>query len=55
MEVESEVYWALQIMKRVGPVAHQLALPMDMSKIYNVFLVSILQKYIPDLTRMLET
>ncbi|GAU10392.1 hypothetical protein TSUD_417700, partial [Trifolium subterraneum] len=37
-----------QILKRVGPVAYQLALPPSMSRIHDVFHVSQLRKFIPD-------
>jgi hypothetical protein len=36
------------ILKRVGPVAYQLALPLAMSGLHDVFHVSQLKKYIPD-------
>jgi hypothetical protein len=37
-----------QILKRIGPVAYQLALPLTMSGLHDVFHVSQLRKYIPD-------
>jgi hypothetical protein len=37
-----------QILRRVGPVAYQLALPPSMSGLHNVFHVSQLRKFIPD-------
>ncbi|KAK2409904.1 hypothetical protein QL285_045301 [Trifolium repens] len=37
-----------QILRRVGPVAYQLALPSSMSGLHDVFHVSQLRKYIPD-------
>ncbi|KAE8661615.1 Detected protein of confused Function [Hibiscus syriacus] len=37
-----------EIVKRVGPVAYQLALPLEMEKIHNVFHVSMLRKYRSD-------
>ncbi|GAU18217.1 hypothetical protein TSUD_26810 [Trifolium subterraneum] len=37
-----------QILKRVGPVACQLALPPSMSRMHDVFHVSQLRKFIPD-------
>lgn len=43
-----------EILKRVGLVAYRLALPMDMSKIYNMFHVSVLRKYTPNPTHVLE-
>ncbi|KAK2415814.1 hypothetical protein QL285_038265 [Trifolium repens] len=37
-----------QILRRVGPIAYQLALPRSMSGLHDVFHVSQLRKYIPD-------
>ncbi|GMI79763.1 hypothetical protein HRI_001645600 [Hibiscus trionum] len=34
-----------EILKRVGPVAYQLALPPEMSKIHDVFHISMLRRY----------
>jgi hypothetical protein len=36
------------ILKRIGPVAYQIALPPAMSGLHDVFHVSQLKKYIPD-------
>ena len=43
-----------EILERVGPTAYRLALPMEMSKVHNVFHVSVLKKYVPDSTHVLE-
>lgn len=43
-----------EILERVGPAEYRLALSMEMSKIHNVFHVSVLRKYIPDRTHVLE-
>ena len=37
-----------EIVERVGPVAYQLSLPTGLSKIHDVFLVSMLRKYHSD-------
>ncbi|GAU51348.1 hypothetical protein TSUD_412960 [Trifolium subterraneum] len=37
-----------QILKRVGPVAYELALPPSLSRMHDVFHVSQLKKFIPD-------
>lgn len=44
-----------EILEQVGPIAYRLALLMDMSKIHNVFYVSVLRKCILDPTHVLET
>ena len=36
-----------EIIARVGPVAYRLDLPLELSKVHNVFHVSMLCKYIP--------
>ena len=43
-----------EILERIGPVAYRLALPPNLSQIHNVFHVSILRKYIPDITHVLN-
>ncbi|XP_027098917.1 uncharacterized protein [Coffea arabica] len=44
-----------RIQSRVGTVAYQLELPVKMSRIHNVFHVSLLKKYHPDPTHILHT
>jgi hypothetical protein len=43
-----------QILKRVGPVAYQVALPPHLSSLHDVLHVSQLRKYIPDPTHVVE-
>jgi len=43
-----------QILKRIGKVAYQLALPPSLSRLHDVFYVSQLRKYIPDPFQPLE-
>ena len=43
-----------QILKRVGPVAYQVALPPHLSGLHDVLHVSQLRKYIPDPTHVVE-
>ena len=43
-----------EILERLGLAAYNLVLPMEMSKIHNVFHVSVLRKYILNPTHVLE-
>ena len=43
-----------EIIARVGPVAYRLDLPPELSKVHNVFHVSMLRKYIPDPSHVLK-
>ena len=43
-----------RIVERIGPVAYRLELPSELSHIHNVFHVSMLRKYISDLSHVLE-
>ena len=43
-----------EIITRVGPVAYRLDLPLELSKVHNVFHVSMLRKYIPDASHVLR-
>ena len=43
-----------EIIARVGPVAYKLDLPPELSKVHNVFHVSMLRKYIPDPSHVLR-
>ena len=42
-------------MKRVGPVAYQIALPPFLSNLHDVFHVSQLRRYISDPSHVIET
>jgi hypothetical protein len=42
-----------EILERIGPVAYMIALPASMS-IHNVFHVSLLKKYIPDVNHVID-
>ena len=44
-----------EILERVGVVAYRLALPPELSRIHDVFHVSMLRKYIPDPSHILDT
>ncbi|KAL0540954.1 hypothetical protein IC582_020980 [Cucumis melo] len=43
-----------EILERIGPVAYRLALPMELSRIHDVFHMSMLCKYVPDPSHILE-
>ena len=44
-----------RIVERIGPVAYRLELPLELSRIHNVFHVSMLRKYISDPSHVLES
>ncbi|KAF5459788.1 hypothetical protein F2P56_019706 [Juglans regia] len=43
-----------EILDRIGPVAYRVALPPALSWVHNVFHVSMLRKYIPDPTHVID-
>ena len=43
-----------EILKRIGKVAYELALPPTLAEVHNVFHVSMLRKYIPDPSHVLN-
>ncbi|CAL8152809.1 unnamed protein product [Prunus armeniaca] len=43
-----------EITKRIGPVAYRLALSPELSRVHDVFHVSMLRKYMPDPSHVLE-
>ncbi|XP_022857389.1 uncharacterized protein LOC111378425 [Olea europaea var. sylvestris] len=43
------------IVERIDPVAYRLALPTELFRIHDVFYVSMLRKYIPDPSHILES
>ena len=44
-----------EIVERIGPVAYRLDLPEEFSRVHNVFHISMLRKYIPDPSHVLDT
>ncbi|XP_068503935.1 uncharacterized protein [Phaseolus vulgaris] len=44
-----------QILRRIGPVAYEIALPPPLANIHNIFHVSQLRKYVPDPSHILES
>ncbi|KAF5451789.1 hypothetical protein F2P56_026861 [Juglans regia] len=43
-----------EILDRIGPVAYKVALPPALSGVHDVFHVSMLRKYIPDPTHVID-
>ena len=43
-----------EVLKRVGTVAYQLALPLSLSSVHVVFYVSMPRKYTQDLTHVVD-
>ena len=44
-----------EIVERIGLVAYRLDLPEKFSRVHNVFHISMLRKYIPDPSHVVET
>ena len=44
-----------EIVERIGPMAYKLDLPEEFSRVHNVFHISMLRKYIPDPSHVMET
>ena len=43
-----------EILKKIGPIAYELALPPALSRIHKVFHVSMLRKYVPNPSHVLS-
>ena len=43
-----------EVLERVGTIAYQLALPLGLSGVHAVFHVSMLRKYTPDPTHVVD-
>ncbi|KAL5542035.1 hypothetical protein UlMin_009745 [Ulmus minor] len=43
-----------EVLERIGKAAYRLALPPNMASVHNVFHVSMLKKYVPDESHVLE-
>ena len=46
--------WSFEIIERIGDVAYRLALPPALSKLHDVFHVSMLKKYLHDPSHVLS-
>ena len=44
-----------EIVDGIGPMAYRLDLPEEFSRVHNMFHISMLRKYIPDSSHVLET
>ena len=53
-KLSSRFIGPFQILKQIGHVAYQIALPLHLSNLHDVFHVSQLRKYQPDPTHFLE-
>ncbi|XP_057958548.1 uncharacterized protein LOC131151315 [Malania oleifera] len=45
---------AFEILERISPIAYQMALPPALSRVHDVFHVSVLRKYMPDPSHVLS-
>ena len=53
-KLSSRYIGPFEILERVGTVAYRLALPSSLSGVHEVFHVSMLRKYTPDLTHVVD-
>ena len=53
-EVVTEVHWTLRGTREGGAVAYRLALLPSLSSVHEVFHVSMLRKYTPDPTHIVD-
>jgi hypothetical protein len=51
--LETQFCGPSEILERIGPVAYMIALPTSMT-VHNVFHVSLLKKYIPDVNHVID-
>ncbi|KAL4036961.1 hypothetical protein IC575_000539 [Cucumis melo] len=51
---ESRFVGPFEILERIGPVAYRLALPPSLSTVHDVFHVSMLRKYVPDPSHVVD-
>ena len=53
-KLSSRFVGPFEILERIGPVAYSLALPPSFSAIHDVFHISMLEKYVADLTHVVD-
>ena len=53
-KLSSRYIGPFEVLERVGAIAYRLALPLSFSSVHEVFHVSILQKYTPDSTHIVD-
>ena len=53
-KLSSRYIGPFEVLKRVGTIACRLALPPSLSSVHVVLYVSMLQKYTPDLTHLVD-
>ena len=53
-EVSPRYIGPFEIVDRIGPVAYRLDLSEELARVHNVFLISMLRKYISDPSHVLE-
>ena len=53
-KLSSRYIGPFEVLEKVGTVAYQLALPLGLSSVHAVFHVSMLRKYTPDLTHVVD-
>ncbi|XP_019433879.1 PREDICTED: uncharacterized protein LOC109340610, partial [Lupinus angustifolius] len=54
-ELTSKFIGPYKILRKVGPVAYKIALPLLLTNLHNVFHVSQLRKYISDMSHIIES
>ena len=53
-KLNSQYIGPYEVLERVGKPAYRIALPPNMASVHNVFHVSMLKKYVPDESHVLE-
>ena len=53
-KLSSIFIWPFEVLDRVGVVVYRLALPLSLANVHEVFHVSMLRKYTPDPTHVVD-